>query len=162
MKLIPLPQGKFAMVDDEDYDKVMEHKWSTSIRQDDRSIRAWVGDKKITLMSFLFSSDRMNKCRHVNGNTLDFSRKNIVEIAHNAVNQGISRKNTSSKFVGISFNKQKSKWEAYINLRGNRTRLGVFLSEIEAAKAYNAKALELFGENAKLNVFSTIEGNTPL
>lgn len=56
-------------------------------------------------------------------------------------------KNTSSKYVGVFFSKRKSKWVAVICNK----YLGAFEKETDAALAYNVKAIELFGESAKLN-----------
>jgi hypothetical protein len=59
---------------------------------------------------------------------------------------------TSSRYVGVSFNKFTNKWSSKINYKGETFRLGYHLSEIDAALAYNKKALELYGENARLNI----------
>lgn len=61
------------------------------------------------------------------------------------------RKNSSSQYVGVSITKSK-KWFAYINYNKKRFGLGLFDSEIDAAIAYNTKAIELFGDKAKLNI----------
>jgi hypothetical protein len=57
----------------------------------------------------------------------------------------------SSQYKGVSYDKEHKKWEAGITLRGKRIHIGLFESEIEAARAYDRKALELFGEFAYLN-----------
>jgi len=64
---------------------------------------------------------------------------------------GSKRVNNSSGFVGVSFRRDKSKWEAYINFDGKRTRLGYFKSAEDAAKAYDKAAVEIYGEFAKVN-----------
>jgi hypothetical protein len=46
---------------------------------------------------------------------------------------------------------QKNKWETNIQFNYKRHYIGNYENEIEAAKAYDKKALELFGENANLN-----------
>jgi len=61
------------------------------------------------------------------------------------------RKIGSSKFKGVVFNKSKNKWETNIQFNYKRHYIGNYENEIEAAKAYDKKALELFGENANLN-----------
>jgi group I intron endonuclease len=67
--------------------------------------------------------------------------------------QGSKRsKNSTSKYVGVSFVKDRNKWSSYIKYMGKLIRLGNFILEKDAALAYNAKALELYGENAKLNI----------
>jgi group I intron endonuclease len=71
-------------------------------------------------------------------------------------NQGKKiKKNTTSKYVGV--NKRNNKWRSRIHYKNKEIYLGYFFTEIEAAIAYNKKAVELFGENAKLNII--IEGD---
>jgi group I intron endonuclease len=67
-------------------------------------------------------------------------------------NQGKKfRENTTSKYVGVSWDKKYKKWRASISK--NKTRYTMYTdSEIEAAKLYNQKAIELYGEKAKLNI----------
>jgi len=57
-------------------------------------------------------------------------------------------KNTSSEYVGVYFRKDISKWTAVIC----NIYLGSYENEIDAAIAYNNKAIELYGENTKLNI----------
>jgi group I intron endonuclease len=66
---------------------------------------------------------------------------------------GVKRiKNSSSRYVGVSYDKKNKKWAASIQWNGKRLHLGRFNTELEAALAYNAKALELYGSRAKLNI----------
>jgi group I intron endonuclease len=62
------------------------------------------------------------------------------------------KKNSSSKYVGVSYIKASNNWHSYINYNGKRTNIGHFKTEIDAAIAYNNKAIELFGEDARLNI----------
>lgn len=62
----------------------------------------------------------------------------------------ISSKN-SSGFRGVSFISKRSRWVANININKKRTLIGTFIDPIEAAKAYDTKARELFGDKARLN-----------
>lgn len=56
-----------------------------------------------------------------------------------------------SKFRGVSLHKAPNKWRASISFKGRRIYIGIYDSEVEAAKAYNKKALELLGDKATLN-----------
>jgi hypothetical protein len=60
-------------------------------------------------------------------------------------------KNASSKYFGVS--KSGKNWRVQITSKGETYRLGTFKDEIDAAKAYNKKAIELYEEKANLNVF---------
>ena len=57
----------------------------------------------------------------------------------------------TSKYVGVSFRKNNKKWIAKISYQRKLYFLGAYYTEEEAAQAYNKKALELYGSNAKLN-----------
>ncbi|MCL2596475.1 MAG: hypothetical protein FWD66_02190 [Paludibacter sp.] len=60
----------------------------------------------------------------------------------------------TSQYVGVWYNKNSTSgraWVATISRHGNRYNLGVFYAEEDAAKAYDKKAIELYGEKAKLN-----------
>lgn len=82
------------------------------------------------------------------------SRKEIKTKAQ----QGIKpKKATVSQHVGVSFDKRgrKKPRSAKIKYQGKKIYLGSYYTEIEAAKAYNIKALEIYGPTAKLNSIPT-------
>lgn len=62
---------------------------------------------------------------------------------------------TYSKYYGITYDKRRNVWLARVYYNKKQVQAGTFDDEIKAVKAYNEKALELFGEKAKLNI---IEG----
>jgi group I intron endonuclease len=55
-------------------------------------------------------------------------------------------------YVGVTKRKESKKWRSRIGINGGRIDLGLFDTPEEAAEAYNKKAIELYGENAKLNI----------
>jgi hypothetical protein len=57
----------------------------------------------------------------------------------------------SSRFKGVSWNARQHKWHAGIRKDGQDTHLGYFHDEETAARAYDAAAVEYFGEFAHLN-----------
>jgi hypothetical protein len=61
------------------------------------------------------------------------------------------KKNTTSQFVGVNFYKPSKKWDSRITHQGKRIKLGRFVSEIEAARAYDEAAKKYYGEFARLN-----------
>ena len=71
------------------------------------------------------------------------------------IRQGKRLKNITktSKFIGVSLKKgrARNKWRATIFFRNKQKYLGCYETEKEAAIAYDKKAVELFGENAKTN-----------
>lgn len=73
---------------------------------------------------------------HQNGDGLCNSRRNLRLVAHkhNARNTPIPSNNTSG-IMGVSFNKSKGKWEAYIKVNQLRKFLGRYDSKRKAARA---------------------------
>jgi hypothetical protein len=62
-----------------------------------------------------------------------------------------TKRPTSSKFKGVRLEKRAGKWRAQIKINKKYIYLGLFSDEEEAARAYDLKAQELFGEYAALN-----------
>lgn len=66
-------------------------------------------------------------------------------------------KNKKYNYIGVTPSSNKTKngkpWRARISYNCKSIHIGVFNTEIEAAKAYNKKAIELYGDRAILNVF---------
>jgi hypothetical protein len=89
---------------------------------------------------------------HRNTNGLDNRRSNLrlATYSQNNCNKA-KRKNTSSRYVGVCFNKQLKRWGAYIKPQGKKIFLGYFDNEIDAAHAYDAAARKYHGEFARLN-----------
>jgi len=68
-------------------------------------------------------------------------------------NQGKLMKSNKfhSKYVGVSKNTKIDSWVASIMKDLKQIKIGYFKIEDEAARAYDKKALELYGDNARLN-----------
>ena len=91
---------------------------------------------------------------HINHNPLDNRRSNlrVCTARENSRNKRKWKIDGQSKYKGVVPLKH-GKFRANIYCLEERIYIGVFDTEIEAAKAYNEKAKELFGEFAKLNEF---------
>lgn len=159
-RLIPLTQGQFAIVDAADFEWLNQWKWTANWNQHASRFYAtrWQGTRKakklIQMHRLLMGCDIGDgiKIDHANRDSLDNTRKNLRKCTDQQ-NQGNTAKaqGCSSVFKGVS--KMKSgKWRASIRLLDGKTKhLGVFLVEAEAAKAYDAAAIEKYGEFALIN-----------
>lgn len=72
------------------------------------------------------------------------------DACRNSGNSGIAKHNTSG-LRGVSLNSQSGMWHAQIKIHGKQTYLGRRLDPVEAARLYDAAAIEHFGEFAHVN-----------
>jgi hypothetical protein len=95
---------------------------------------------------------RMHQIDHINGVRSDNRWANL-RLATNTQNQhnSGSAKGSSSKFVGVSWDRFANKWCAYICPENRKVHLGYFESETAAASARDKAAAKMFGEYARLN-----------
>lgn len=161
MKYIPLTRDKVAIVDDEDFDKLNKHNWYAfkdgNTFYAARSTPLPNGTWRLTLMHrVILGLKRDDKLRtdHRNHNGLDNRRKNL-RVCTNAQNTHNSRphKHSSSRYKGVSWCAVRGKWLAQIKTPQRHINLGRFTSEMEAAEAYDAAALQHFGEFAYINTY---------
>ncbi len=153
MKKIELTQGKIALVDDADFDMLNQRKWCIT-----RSCHVWyaVSAGSLRMHRLILGLKKHDGIivDHRNGNGLDNRRANLRECSQSVNTQNrhnVARKKTSG-YQGVCWDKSFNKWTAYIMQHGIQRTIGRYRLEIEAAKAYDNKAIELFGETAKLNL----------
>lgn len=65
---------------------------------------------------------------------------------------GKKRQNSTSQYIGVYYDKSRGLWATKINCNGKTKFIGRFKVELDAAKAYNIKAIEIYGDKAKLNI----------
>lgn len=157
MKQIPLSKGKFALVDDEDYEYLMQWIWFCKVDKRGREYavrNCSDGGKRTTLPMhrvIMNTPDGM-ETDHRYGDGLNNQRYNlrICTKNQNQHNQ-TPRSNTRSKYKGVDFHKPSNKWRARIMLNKRHIQIGMFESEVDAAQAYNFAATEHHGDFAHLN-----------
>lgn len=145
MKQIPVTQGKFALVDEEDFEWLSQWKWTLS--GDGYAYRGLYTNGK---RSGSITMHRQVNCTpldlvtdHINRNKLDNTRANLRSVSKslNGFNTGLSRAN-SSGHKGVTWNKAKQRWQAQISVRGTYHMLGRFINLPDAVAARIAAELE--------------------
>lgn len=157
-KLIPLggkrANGKSAFVDDDVYEILSKHNWWCN--SDGYAIRIEYKNGKYHRQIFMHKEilkvERGFQVDHINRNIIDNRRSNLrpATPSQNQINR-VALSNNTSGFKGVSFDTKAGKWRAYVIKDGNQMNLGFYDLKEDAAKAYNTKAVELFGEFALLN-----------
>jgi hypothetical protein len=158
MQEIPLSKGMTAVVDEEDFERVNQFKWT--LQEGRTTFYAARNDKStgkrvyVYLHRFIMGvEDSSIMVDHINGNGLDNRRENL-RVCDNTKNQQNRGKKRSSgyKYKGIRKRyKNSSRVSARIRHKGREIYLGTYPTEEEAARAYDRAALDLFGDFAQLN-----------
>lgn len=146
-------QGKFALVDDEDYEEIDKHTWV--VGSHGYAQRGVYQEGKTTIILLhrkIIGAQKGQIVDHINRDKLDNRRSNlrIANQAQNMRNCDVRKTNTSG-YKGVHWHKQNQKWKVEITKDYKNIHIGTFDDLEEAARAYDAMAVKLFGEFARLN-----------
>lgn len=156
MKQVPLYENEnLALVDDEDYKRVSAHKWYAVRHQGTWYAVTTFGQKRSPtymhrfVMNLTFGDGGLD---HKDRNGLNNQKSNL-RFANHSQQQGNRAKmpHTSSRYKGVSWSKKRNIWIVTIQRYGKSSYLGSFINEEDAARCYDAAALEHYGEFAYLN-----------
>ena len=126
MKKIRLTQGKFALVDDDDFDWLNQWKWQfTKNGYAGTDFGGRKNKKKILMHRLINETPDSFVTDHVNRNKLDNRRNNLRTVTQrqNTLNSNLSKNNTSGH-NGVDW--YKNRWVARIKFNYKNIYLGRF------------------------------------
>jgi hypothetical protein len=86
---------------------------------------------------YIYGEFPKNHIDHINGNKKDNRIANLRECTNRENHQNItSQKNSTSKYLGVSWSNKHNKWFAQISFNYQKKYLGLFDNEEEAFAAY--------------------------
>lgn len=154
MKRVPLTRGKFALVDDEDFEWLNQWKWYCEPHRQTfyavRRIRLSGNKRKtIRMHRLILDAPEGVLVDHKHGNGLDNRRFEIRLATHseNGFNRG-KTVNNSSGLKGAYWQKQINRWYSRITVNKKNIYLGTFSTAREASEAYKQAALKYHGDFA--------------
>ncbi len=145
MREIMLTQGKFALVDDEDFEELSKYKWHVHASKRSRTHyaarteRLLDGTRRRISMHTQITGNPSGETDHADGDGLNNTRGNLrhATSSENALNKGKKSGSYSSMFKGVSWHTRSGDWIAQATFDGRQRWLGSFGSEIAAAIAYD-------------------------
>ena len=160
---VPLTRNMFATIDADNAEIILRHKWAAC--KDRKTCGLYYA--RAMICGVLTSMHHMIIGFPIRGMVVDHKDFNglnnilanfrVVTQSQNCINRRKQKGEYTSKYKGVSSRTLPShavRWRSHIYVRGKLVTIGSFDTEIEAAIAYNMKAMELHGCNAYLNTFT--------
>lgn len=147
---IELTKGKFAIVDDEDFEFLSGFSWyADPCKGGNHKVCGYAHGKTVSMHRLLLDFPPRD-IDHINGNALDNRRCNL-RLCTNAQNQANSMVRPSkSGYKGVYHRPRRNFcWEAQIQFQYHRYFIGLFETAEEAATSYALHALSAYGEFAR-------------
>ena len=147
---IVLTQGKVALVDAADLPLLAEYQWYANRLGG----KGWYavgnnGPEKVLMHKVLVEAGDGMEIDHASRDGLDNRRRNlrVCTRAENAANSS-KREGGTSGYKGVYWHHGAGKWVAQVSPSGKTIYLGLYEDEEDAARAYDAAALEHYGDFA--------------
>ena len=158
MKKIPLTQGKFALVDNSDYEELSKYKWhahknrNSNVFYAERNIKKGKGQTPLQMHRSLMGLPKGKEVDHIDMDGLNNQRKNlrICTRSENMFNRPKYKSNTSG-FKGVHFNKEHQKWRVFIAVNKKQIHVGYFINKEEAYKAHCFACVKYHGDFSRVN-----------
>jgi len=150
----PKAAGRVALVDDSDYELVSAYRWcAVENSWNPRLVLTYAVthvSKRSAFMHRLITG--YTRVDHADNDGLNNQRWNLREATagQNLANARLRSDNTSG-YKGVCWAKDKSRWSAQICADGRTRHLGYYATAEDAARAYDAAALAIWGEFAHPN-----------
>ena len=139
MKIIELTKGNVALVDDEDYDRLMLYSWCAHKSRTKKTFDAKRQSFGKTyymhreIMGLAFGDPR--EVDHKDFNGLNNQKYNLRIVTATENKKYVPSRNHSSRFRGVTWDSERGKWRAQTQINGKMKNVGRFDSEEEAAAA---------------------------
>lgn len=152
MKRIKLTQGKYTIVDDQDYERLSKYEYILAKSKKDKYYAlVKIDGSKIYLHRFIMGAEKGQIVDHENGDGLDNQRSNLRACTYSQ-NNANRKSYGSSQYLGVCLRKSRI-YTSQLCINGKIKHLGTFKTEIEAAIIWNLTARRYYGEYTNLNTF---------
>lgn len=143
-KRLPLGDGLYTLVDDEDYDLLSRFKW--------RVVKSGGGSQSFYAVATMRLHRLIKKCPqglmidHINGDTLDNRQCNLRVCTNSQNQQNTSSRGGSSKYKNVSYSQRYNRWYAKFRYDGHEYFCGYHDTEEQARDSVIKKRAEICPE----------------
>jgi hypothetical protein len=151
VKQIVLTRGYFTLIDDDDYDAIVQYSWHPGRSGQGVYAHTTIGRQTLSMHRLIMQPGPGLVVDHLNCNGLDNRRENL-RVCTQAENVRRRRPHgKGSKYRGVSRTPGGKPWTAMIRVNNKQKNLGRFLTEEEAARVYDSAAFQAWGPSTYLN-----------
>jgi hypothetical protein len=145
--------GHVALIDAVDAHWLEKSKWYAVKHKRTHYLLGQIDGRRVRLHRMIMGEPVGMVIDHINDNGLDNRRSNlrVCTSQDNVRNMRKPRSGKTSKYKGVSLVRGERKYRAAIQIDGKAHVVGRFESQDDAARAYDAAALTVYGEFARLN-----------
>lgn len=133
MKTINLTQNQIAFIDDEDYDRIIQHKWHALY---DKSINSYYainshGERMHRIIMYLSKED---KCciDHKNHNTLDNTKQNLTITDNRGNHHNRLNQSEFGPCIFFTHKNRRNPFQVSVHVNGVRKHIGSYPSPLHA------------------------------
>jgi hypothetical protein len=149
VRYIALTKRKFALVDAADYEWLKNFRWHAKCARGRYYAATVIDGKSVSMHRLIMNPPPGKVTDHISGNSLDNTRANLRNCTPEQNRHNTRPSGKRSRFIGVY--RRGDKWFFKICRQREYFYGGPFDTDVEAAKARDQKARELFGEYAWLN-----------
>ena len=158
MKKIALTQGKFALVDDEDYERLAWFQWyayrsENGVWYARRNAGPEGARKTISMHRAVLGLIELDPdVDHRDLDGLNNQKSNLRRTRQNGNSANINvRRDNKSGMKGVYWSARHNRWSAQITTKGKQRWLGYHKTREDAARAFDLAAIKYHGEFARTN-----------
>jgi hypothetical protein len=149
VRYIGLTKGKYAIVDAADYEWLSQYTWHATCARGRYYAATVIDGKSISMHRMIMNPPPGKVTDHADANGLNNRRANLRNCTPEQNRHNTRPRSKASPYIGVT--RCGNRYRAKITYQGQHIFLGSYETAIEAAKARDEKARDLFGEYAWLN-----------